>query len=151
MMPRRKKDGSSTVPQNFQYDPEKEKRDIAAEEIEAQKKAEKAALIEKKRKQMIASGRFELLAALPDEETASAKLKEKDEISVAPTISMKSQEYADASEVSGFEEEEEKIEFHTNLTTYLGLDNYRKHVQDLLTVYVKVMPGGYIRRLIGNF
>ena len=151
MMPRRKKDGSSTVPQNFQYDQEKEKRDFAAEEIEAQKKAEKAALIEKKRKQMIASGRFELLSALPEADTASVKLKEKDEISVAPTISIKSQEYADASEVSGYEEEEEKIEFHTKLTTYLGLENYRKHVQDLLTVYVKVMPGGYIRRLIGNY
>jgi len=150
MMPRRKKDGTSSVPQNFQYDPEKEKRDTAAEEIEAQRKAEKAALLEKKRKQMIASGRFELLAALPDAETESVKVKEKDEISVAPTISMKSQEYADATEISGYEEEEEKIEFHTKLTTYFGLDNYRRNVLDLLTVYVKVMPGGYIRRIIGT-
>ena len=44
--------------------------------------------------------------------------------------------------------EEKKIELHTQLTTEYALELYRKRALNLLTLYVKIAPGGYIRRLV---
>ena len=43
---------------------------------------------------------------------------------------------------------EPTLTLHTNLTTYKSLRDYRNLVQKLLTVYVKLIPTGYIKKFV---
>ena len=45
------------------------------------------------------------------------------------------------------DEANQKVTIHTKLTTFHGIELYRTVVQDYITVFVKVLPGAYIRKI----
>ena len=119
-----KKNGERCRPVDFQYDPDMELK--KANELRMKK-----AILEQKKQAKIAAMR-----ALRDAGELDYDTDDTIEDSLETNSLMES------------ESQEEKIELHTQLTTEYALELYRKRAQKLMTVYVKITPGGYVRRLI---
>ena len=128
MIPTRS-NGDRLSPEDFQFDPEMETKRAADElsrknEREAQRQARKKNL-----QRLIDAGRLDPNDVDSDDETDSVLRRE--------------QMHADDDGLK-------VIEIHTKMTTFKALRLYRAVCVDYITIYIKVLPGSYIRKLIAR-
>jgi hypothetical protein len=131
MLPIHEKTGESATPQEFEYDPfleEQQERERRQAEIEAMAREHRK------------NNRKDLLA--PDDLTIQTPL------SINSSKVLEEKHTRSSVVVEHGKMKDEKLKLHTNLTTYRALRNYRNVHQKLLTVFIKVMPTGYIRKVL---
>jgi hypothetical protein len=99
-----------------------------------------------RRKAYLMQGRIDLVENLEDTR-ARARIYEGD-----PNVDPDEEISDDENEETGDNDllvlEKEEVQIHTKLTNYVSLKVYRERMMSLVTIYVKVMPGGYIRKFI---
>ena len=124
MLPRRK-NGDATKPSDYEFDLEKDANDALERE---QRKLDRE------------------LAAIKDEKMQKLEAELKDGEDDDDNSSQTSTSVGSETDVTEYDIRDEILTTHTRLTTIKGIKNYRE-ASRMLTVYVKVMPGGYIKKL----
>lgn len=128
MIPTRS-NGDRLSPEDFQFDPEMETK-RAADELSRKNEREAQRLAKKKNLQrLIDAGRLDPNDVDSDDETDSVLRRE--------------QMHADDDGLK-------VVEIHTKMTTFKALRLYRAVCVDYITIYVKVLPGSYIRKIIAR-
>jgi hypothetical protein len=120
-----KRNGERCRPVDFQYDPDAAVKKANEEKV-------KGAMREQKKQARIAAMR-----ALRD----AGELDYDSDDTIENSLDTNPM-------IMDIDDEEKEIELHTQLTTEYALELYRRRAQNLMTVYVKITPGGYIRRLV---
>lgn len=129
------KDGFPSTAEEFAYNPDLERQKARVAEQKAVAAAAKRTRRLARMKLSAVTGEFEegSLGSMSEEHASDGE----DEHSVFTT------------EGPQFENSAEKgMTLHTNLTTYKSLRAYRNCVQKLMTVYVKLIPTGYVRKFV---
>lgn len=121
-----KDNGESARPEDFQYDPEKDLAKRAAREAKYTQKAAAIALKKRTRRFLIEAG------VLSDHGS--------DEEQESDSSGRRTDEEEDEPLVKG------ELHLHTKLTTMEGIRLWRNIVQVRLTLWIKVMPGGEVRK-----
>jgi hypothetical protein len=148
MLPKQK-NGDSTVPEDYAYNPEREKRIALAIEL----KTEKEKVLERRKNEKLAQ-RKEMKRL---EKLRKKKLQEDTRGFAIDEESSSSSESDDAYNVDddssvGLEDIldrdiEELPTIHTKLTTFDGIKRARA-TMIFFTIYIKVLPGGYLRKFV---
>jgi hypothetical protein len=129
------KTGFPSTPQEFAYDPDRERQ----KQREAEKKLIKIALKRKRRldrmKLSAETGQFEegSLGSMSEEHAS-------DDGDDHSEFTSTGSHYENATDPH--------MTLHTNLTTYKSIRAYRNVVQKLMTVFVKLVPTGYVRKFV---
>lgn len=126
------KDGTPSTAKEFEFDPEREREKIRIEE------RKQIAILAQKNRRLenvhISKTTGKLEEASHTSETITSSQTKKSLYTNYDT------EYPSTAEAA--------VTLHTNLTTFTALKCYRNQVQRICTLYVKVMPTGYIRRFL---
>ena len=142
MLPRRR-NGDETKPSDYEYDPKKD------EEV-ARERAERHA------KEVAEKELAEKMAKMKSEEDAYRKAKRRQKHIDAGEDDDETESGSESESSTGltsipdstknYDVRDEDLVMHTRLSTFTGIANWREEAPGI-TVYVKVMPGGYIKRL----
>jgi hypothetical protein len=125
MLPSRP-NGDLLACEDFEFDPDAETRRLAKEEQTKREKAAARDWEKKNKKMLIAAGKIR------DDESDD---EEED------SVLRREREMADEAGMT-------KDEIHTKLTTFKAIRLYRTVVSEYIIIYVKGLPGSYIRKLV---
>merc|ERR1711871_78216 len=125
MLPRRK-NGDNTKPSDYEFDPEKDANDA----IEREQRKLDRELAHKKEEKM-----QKLAEEIQGEDGDFSDNSSETSCTVGTE-----------SEFTEYDIRDEILTTHTRLTTIKGIKNFRE-VSQMLTIYIKVMPGGYIKKV----
>jgi hypothetical protein len=143
MLPIHEKTGEMATLQEFEYDPlleEQQERERRQAEIEVLAKERRKN--NHKDKLLLDDSTVQTVTATSSSSEAPGEQHTKSSVFVEHTTDEAGRQFVNGKMV------DEKMSIHTNLTTYRALRNYRNVHQKLLTVFVKVMPTGYIRKVL---
>ena len=142
MLPITKRAGTTKL-KTFAFEPEKEMKRLREEKDREIARAAVIAKFDIRRRNIIADGRFELVNQVEQEfEDALEALKPKRSL------------YEIEKEMYGADDDDDpdaydaSLTIHTNLTTFDALISYRKRFMNYFTIYIKVLPAGYVRKFV---